>query len=89
MHIRSHADAWLAAWNAHDLDAIITCYSEDVDFPGGRAWPTPGRTWPTCSTACTPAARCATSTSTTPGRLRSPRASPAAAYTELAPRVRS
>jgi hypothetical protein len=32
MHIRSHADTWLAAWNAHDLDAIIACYSEDVDF---------------------------------------------------------
>jgi SnoaL-like domain len=32
MDIRRHADAWLAAWNAHDLDAIMSCYSEDVDF---------------------------------------------------------
>src|SRR5258708_31584496 len=32
MPLRSHADAWLAAWNASDRDAIIACYSEDVDF---------------------------------------------------------
>jgi NADPH:quinone reductase len=32
MDIRSHADTWLAAWNAHDLDAIMACYSEEVDF---------------------------------------------------------
>jgi hypothetical protein len=32
MDIRSHADAWLAAWNGHDLDAIMACYSDDVDF---------------------------------------------------------
>jgi hypothetical protein len=32
MDIRSHADAWLAAWNAHDLDAIMECYSDEVDF---------------------------------------------------------
>ena len=32
MRIRSHADAWLAAWNAHDLDAVMACYAEDVDF---------------------------------------------------------
>jgi SnoaL-like domain len=41
MRIRSHADAWLAAWNDHDLDAIIACYSEDVDF----AAPTVIRRW--------------------------------------------
>jgi hypothetical protein len=29
---RQHADRWLAAWNAHDLDGIVGCYSEDVDF---------------------------------------------------------
>jgi hypothetical protein len=32
MDIRRHADSWLDAWNAHDLDAIMSCYSEDVDF---------------------------------------------------------
>jgi SnoaL-like domain len=32
MDIRRHAGSWLAAWNAHDLDAIMACYSEDVDF---------------------------------------------------------
>jgi hypothetical protein len=32
MDIRRHADSWLAAWNAHDLDAIMACYSEDVEF---------------------------------------------------------
>lgn len=30
--IRQHADIWLTAWNAHDLDAIMACYSEDIDF---------------------------------------------------------
>jgi hypothetical protein len=30
--MRAHADAWLAAWQARDLDAIMSCYSEDVDF---------------------------------------------------------
>lgn len=29
---RQHADRWLEAWNAHDLDAIVACYAEDVDF---------------------------------------------------------
>jgi hypothetical protein len=29
---RQHADRWLEAWNAHDLDAIVACYTEDVDF---------------------------------------------------------
>ncbi len=29
---REHADRWLEAWNAHDLDAIVACYSEDVAF---------------------------------------------------------
>ncbi len=32
MDPREHADVWLAAWNAHDLDAIMACYSDDVDF---------------------------------------------------------
>ena len=30
--IRGHADRWLEAWNAHDLDAIVSCYSERVEF---------------------------------------------------------
>lgn len=29
---RTHADRWLQAWNAHDLDAIVACYAEDVDY---------------------------------------------------------
>jgi hypothetical protein len=29
---REHADRWLAAWNAHDLDAVVACYAESVDF---------------------------------------------------------
>ena len=32
MNVRSHADAWLAAWNAHELDAIMDCYADDVEF---------------------------------------------------------
>src|SRR4051794_6457778 len=26
------ADAWIAAWNAHDLDAIMSHYAADVEF---------------------------------------------------------
>jgi len=29
---REHADRWLEAWNAHDLEQIVACYSEQVDF---------------------------------------------------------
>ncbi len=29
---REHADRWLKAWNAHDLDAVVSCYAENVDF---------------------------------------------------------
>src|SRR5690242_5013072 len=32
MNAREHADRWLAAWNAHDLEAVLECYAEDVDF---------------------------------------------------------
>jgi hypothetical protein len=32
MEAREHADRWLAAWNAHDLDRIMDCYAEEVDF---------------------------------------------------------
>jgi hypothetical protein len=41
MDFRSHADAWLAAWKARDLDAIMSCYAEDVDFIA----PTVARRW--------------------------------------------
>jgi hypothetical protein len=30
--IREHADRWLEAWNARDLDEIVACYSEGVEF---------------------------------------------------------
>ena len=30
--IREHADRWLDAWNAHDLDEIVACYAEQVEF---------------------------------------------------------
>jgi SnoaL-like domain len=39
--MRAHADTWLAAWNARDLDAIMSCYSDDVDFAAAtvvRRW---------------------------------------------------
>ncbi|WP_052423776.1 nuclear transport factor 2 family protein [Nonomuraea candida] len=39
--LRAHADAWLAAWERRDLDAILACYAEDVDF----AAPTVARRW--------------------------------------------
>jgi ketosteroid isomerase-like protein len=29
---REFADAWIAAWNAHDLDAIMQHYAADVEF---------------------------------------------------------
>jgi SnoaL-like domain len=29
---REHADRWLDAWNAHDLDAILELYAEEIDF---------------------------------------------------------
>jgi hypothetical protein len=32
MEARAHADQWLAGWNARDLDAVLACYSDDVDF---------------------------------------------------------
>ena len=28
----SHAQAWLTAWNAHDLERILAHYSEDVEL---------------------------------------------------------
>jgi hypothetical protein len=38
---REHASRWLEAWNAHDLEAIVTCYAENVEYAapavaGGR-----------------------------------------------------
>ncbi len=34
---RKHADRWLEAWNAHDLDEIVACYAEDVDYAAPAA----------------------------------------------------
>jgi SnoaL-like domain len=41
MSAREHADRWLSAWNDRDLDGIVGCYSEDVDFVA----PTVVRRW--------------------------------------------
>lgn len=30
--IREHAERWCEAWNARDLDEIVACYSEGVEF---------------------------------------------------------
>ncbi len=30
--VREHADRWLEAWNSHDLEAIVACYADDVEF---------------------------------------------------------
>lgn len=30
--VREHADRWRDAWNARDLDEIVACYSEGVEF---------------------------------------------------------
>ena len=38
---RSHADTWLAAWAARDLNAIMDCYADNVDFSA----PTVTRRW--------------------------------------------
>jgi hypothetical protein len=32
MDARGHADQWLTGWNTRDLDAVMACYSDDVDF---------------------------------------------------------
>ncbi len=29
---REYADRWLEAWNGHDLEAIVSCYAENVEF---------------------------------------------------------
>ncbi|MCC3314872.1 YybH family protein [Nocardia africana] len=44
MEARAHADTWLAAWNARDLDAIMACYADNVDFVAAtvtRRWGKP------------------------------------------------
>ncbi|RJL35724.1 nuclear transport factor 2 family protein [Bailinhaonella thermotolerans] len=44
MDLRAHADAWLTAWRARDLDAIMACYADDVDFAAStvtRRWGRP------------------------------------------------
>jgi ketosteroid isomerase-like protein len=32
MNVRDHADRWLDAWNAHDIEAILDCYASDVEL---------------------------------------------------------
>ena len=32
--IRAGIDAWIAAWNRHDLDAIMSHYSDEVEVQG-------------------------------------------------------
>ena len=34
---RAFAAAWVAAWNAHDLDRILLHYAEDVEFRSRKA----------------------------------------------------
>jgi hypothetical protein len=29
---RAHAESWVSAWNAHDLDAIVALYADEVEF---------------------------------------------------------
>ena len=44
MDMRSHADAWLAAWGTRDIDAIMACYAENVEFTAStvaRRWGRP------------------------------------------------
>jgi hypothetical protein len=41
MDLRAHADTWLAAWKQRDLDAILACYADNVDFVA----PTVVRRW--------------------------------------------
>src|SRR5438128_887655 len=31
----THAASWIAAWNAHDLDAILDHYADNVEFQAG------------------------------------------------------
>lgn len=40
----AHAISWIAAWNAHDLEAILDHYTEDVEFQSDvvvRRWGRP------------------------------------------------
>lgn len=37
MDYRAFADAWEAAWNAHDLDRIMAHYSSDIVFRSQKA----------------------------------------------------
>lgn len=31
-HARAFAEAWIAAWNAHDLDRVLAHYADDVEM---------------------------------------------------------
>jgi hypothetical protein len=42
--LRQIAEHWIAAWNAHDLDAIMSHYAADIDFEADtvvRRWNRP------------------------------------------------
>ncbi len=43
MDYAAFAEAWEAAWNAHDLDRIMAHYSEDVVFRSQKAMSLVGR----------------------------------------------
>ncbi len=30
--VKEHIDKWISAWNTHDLKAILSLYSEDIEF---------------------------------------------------------
>ncbi len=30
--VKVHIDKWISAWNTHELKAILSLYSEDIEF---------------------------------------------------------
>lgn len=42
-HARDFARDWIAAWNAHDLDAVLAHYADDVVFHSPRIRGVTGR----------------------------------------------
>jgi hypothetical protein len=44
LDFNSQSQAWLAAWNAHDLERILTHYSEDVELSSPFVAKLTGRT---------------------------------------------
>jgi hypothetical protein len=33
---KDHVDKWIKAWNTHNLKAILSLYSEDIEFPSPK-----------------------------------------------------